>query len=181
MKAYADKGGRVFASHWHNIWIGGAWATGGNPAGNAAWLPIAQWADSGDPGSPDLIDEQNNPKGPNFAQWMLNVQGSTTRDVIPIQSGTDRQTASSINMAMAERWTYTQSTMAPQNFQFTTPIEADASTRCGKVVFSDMHVSGGPGTGNYPMECGSNTMLSPQEKALAFMFFDISSCVGTIF
>jgi hypothetical protein len=181
MKAYADKGGRVFASHWHNIWIGGAWATGGNPAGNAAWLPIAQWQDSPDPGSPDLIDEQNNPKGPNFAQWMLNVGGSTMRDVIPIQGGTDRETAVGINMAMAERWTYTQSTMAPQNFQFTTPIEADANTRCGKVVFSDMHVSGGPGTGDYPTECGSNMMLSPQEKALAFMFFDISSCVGTIF
>ena len=186
MKGYADKGGRVFASHWHNIWIGGAWNSGGNASGatgNPAWLPLAQWNDAGDPGSPDIIDEQNNPKGPNFAQWMLNVMGSTTRDQIPLQPNTDRSTCRSIDMAQVERWTMTHATTnpAPQNFQFTTPIESDANSRCGKVVFSDMHVSGGPGQGGYPSECGSTNTLTPQEKALAFMFFDISSCVGTIF
>ena len=181
VKAYADMGGRVFASHWHNIWIGGAWASGGNPPGSPVWDAIAQWNDANDPGSPDLIDEASNPKGPSFAQWMLNVGGSTVRDQIPIQSGTDRQTAMSIDMAKAERWTYTQSTNAPQNFQFTTPNEADPGSRCGKVVFSDMHVSGGPSGQSYPSSCGGSTMMSPQEKALAFMFFDIASCVGTIF
>jgi len=184
MKAYADEGGRVFASHWHNIWIGGAWNSGGNASGatgNAAWLPIAMWNNNADPGTTDLIDEQNNPKGPNFAQWMLNVMGSTTRDQIILQGGTDRSTANSIDMNLAERWTYTQQGNQPQNFQFTTPQEADANSRCGKVVFSDMHVSGGPGSGNYPSSCGGGLTLTPQEKALAFMFFDISSCVGTIF
>jgi hypothetical protein len=182
MKGYADEGGRVFASHWHNVWIGGAWNEGGNPAGNASWLQVAQWADNGNIDGPDTIDEQNNPKGPNFAQWMLNVMGSTTRDVIVLQTGTGRSTVQSIDMNKAERWTYQGGAPGiPQNFQFTTPQEVDASTRCGKVVFSDMHVSGGPGQGNYPSSCGSSLTLTPQEKALAFMFFDISSCVGTIF
>ncbi len=179
MEGYANEGGRVFASHWHNIWIGGAWADGGNPAGNADWLPVAQWADNGDINGPDTIDEVNNPKGPNFAQWMLNVMGSTTRDQIVLQSGTGRSTVQSIDMNKAERWTYFQN--QPQNFQFTTPQTVDANSRCGKVVFSDMHVSGGPGSGNYPTSCGGSLTLTPQEKALAFMFFDISSCVGTIF
>jgi hypothetical protein len=50
-------------------------------------------------------------------------------------------------------------------------------------VFSDMHVSGdsssAPGK-PYPTGC-STAALTPQEKALAFMFFDIASCVGVIF
>jgi hypothetical protein len=73
-------------------------------------------------------------------------------------------------------------TQLPQNFLFTTPNEVPNNLRCGKVVFSDMHVSGGPvlvsGTiPPYPTSCGTATTLSAQEKALAFMFFDISSCV----
>jgi len=47
-----------------------------------------------------------------------------------------------------------------------------------------MHVSGnGVSNGSYPTSCGDATTpraLSPQEKALAFMFFDISSCVSPI-
>ena len=184
MKSYADMGGRVFASHWHNVWIGGGFASGGTPAANAVWAPIATWdAAAGDPGSPDLIDEVNNPKGPSFATWMLNVAGSTVRDQIVIQAGTDRSTATALDTTKAERWTYTGASpglMSPQNFQFTTPQENSADNRCGKVVFSDMHVSGGPLGTTFPASCGATTTLTPQEKALAFMFFDIASCVSNI-
>ncbi len=191
MKGYADMGGRVFASHWHNIWIGGAFAGGGtqNPAVWSGATPgtmgIASWQDSADPGSPDLIDETGNPKGMSFATWMLNVMGSTTRDQIPILSGTDRSTCTAIDNTKAERWTYTGPQSGynpphPQNFQFTTPNEQPPSMRCGKVVFSDMHVSGGPNGTSFASSCGTTTTLSPQEKALAFMFFDIASCVNTV-
>jgi hypothetical protein len=53
--------------------------------------------------------------------------------------------------------------------------------RCGKVVFSDMHVAGDSfSSGMFPSGC-SVSPLNPQEKALAFMFFDIASCVNPIF
>jgi hypothetical protein len=71
--------------------------------------------------------------------------------------------------------------MGPQNFQFVTPVEGTADEACGKVVFSDMHVSGNANGSVYPTDCGTDNTLSPQEKALAFMLFDISSCVGAIF
>jgi hypothetical protein len=74
--------------------------------------------------------------------------------------------------------------MGTQNFQFTTPIEQDdVNQRCGKFVFSDMHVSGTSNVeaGDYPDSCGPSLDMTPQEKALAFMFFDIASCVGTLF
>jgi len=182
VKAYADAGGRIFMSHWHNIWIEGATVDGTGQA-PPVWTTIATWDDGGNVNDSitDTIDEINNPKGASFATWMLNVMGSTTRDQIPVTSA--RATAAGVDNTKAERWTYYQPTNAPQNFQFTTPNETDTNDRCGKVVFSDMHVSGdstsSPGT-PYPGGCASGA-LTPQEKALAFMFFDISSCVGQIF
>jgi len=188
LKAYADLGGRVFLSHWHNIWLEGATqaATGTKPA---VWPTIASFSDStatlGN-GTVDTIDEVNNPKGMSFASWMLNVGGSLAgmRDSVSILDGTGRNTCSTVDNAKADRWVYWQNgtTQLPQNFLFTTPNEVPNNLRCGKVVFSDMHVSGGPvlvgGTiPPYPTSCGTATTLSPQEKALAFMFFDISSCV----
>ncbi|HEY5920935.1 MAG TPA: hypothetical protein VIV11_04660 [Kofleriaceae bacterium] len=183
MRDYANLGGRVFASHWHNIWIGGNFTGGGQPA-VAEWVPLATWANAGDPGAGtiDVIDENSNPKGSSFATWMINVMGSTVRGEIPIQDGTAKTTASGVNMGMAERWTFLKGTTRPQNFQFTTPTTVQAAERCGKVVFSDMHVSGNGSTTAYPGGCGDPTprALTPQEKALAFMLFDLASCVSVI-
>jgi hypothetical protein len=182
LKAYADTGGRVFLSHWHNIWIEGS-KEGGSQA-PAVWPQIATFGNGGfSQPTDDMIDETDNPKGMSFATWMMNVGGSTQRDHIALATGTGKSTCSSVDKTKAELWVNWQSggTPVPQYFQFTTPNEAPSDQRCGKVVFSDMHVSGGPGNGNYPSSCGGSSALSAQEKALAFMFFDISSCVGSIF
>jgi hypothetical protein len=188
LKMYADMGGRVFLSHWHNIWIEGS-TQGGGSQKPAVWPSIATWNNSMTTFStpPDTIDEANNPKGSSFATWMLDVMGSTTRDEIAIESQTGKNTCSSVDNTKAERWVYWKmggaGSEVPQNFQFTTPNEQPATNRCGKVVFSDMHVSGdsksSSGTPGYPSQC-SMQPLTPQEKALAFMFFDIASCVNTV-
>ncbi len=182
MKAYADLGGRVFASHWHNIWVGGEFnnENGGTGQSPDVWANIAEWnANTNLSTATDLIDEANNPKGSSFATWMLNVMGSTTRGEIPVTQ--PRLTASAVDLTKAERWVYLprSGTDYPQTFQFTTPNEAPINDRCGKVVFSDMHVSADSvGSGAYPGGC-STQPLTPQEKALAFMFFDIASCVAS--
>lgn len=186
LKAYADLGGRVFLSHWHNVWIEGSTQGGGNQA-PAVWSGangVATWNNNGPNfgNEDDTIDEVSNPKGVSFADWMLNVGGSTTRGAIPIQGGTGRNTCTAVDPSKTERWVYWNhnSQQLPQMFQFTTPNEAATEQRCGKVVFSDMHVSGdsdsSPGT-PFPGDCAASA-LTPQEKALAFMFFDIASCVG---
>jgi hypothetical protein len=188
MSDYADLGGRVFMSHWHNIWISGEQghqATHGIPS----WEATSTWTFAGNP-SPDTltatIDEVGNPKGVSFAKWMDNVGGSMTHDLItPVDQA--RNTASGVN-GDTERWVYLDPATSPavagaMNFQFTTPQAVDVDQRCGKVVFSDMHVSADSTSlpGNpYPGGC-STAPLTPQEKALAFMFFDIASCVGSIF
>ena len=150
------------------------------------WPEIATWTNSGTTfgggGDHDVIDQAANPKGAQFAAWMTNVMGSTTPGQIPIQSQTGKQTCEAVDPLKAERWTYWNDNNIDftQNFQFTTPNEAAADARCGKVVFSDMHVSGGPQAGDYPDSCGGSLALSPQEKALAFMFFDIATCISVI-
>ncbi|MGE0870540.1 MAG: carboxypeptidase-like regulatory domain-containing protein [Kofleriaceae bacterium] len=189
VKAYADIGGRVFMSHWHNIWIEGSTQDNDYDQAPAVWTEIAQWNNSGTTftNPPDIIDEVNNGKGPAFATWMLNVMGSPSgmRGVIPIESSTGKQTCTGVTTGRAERWVYWKNNGIeyPQNFQFTTPNEKPLEERCGKVVFSDMHVSGdsqsSPGS-PFPTQC-SNDDLTPQEKALAFMLFDIASCISVIF
>jgi hypothetical protein len=192
MHDYADAGGRVFASHWHNIWIGGE--VGKPSHGMADWESVATWSFAGNP-NPDtltaMIDQVNNPKGVSFASWMQNVGGSTTLGQLTVAQS--RNTCSAVDPMKAEQWVYldpatadppgTITSKSAMNFQFTTPQNVAADQRCGKVVFSDMHVSADsgstPGT-PYPNSC-STQPLTGQEKALAFMFFDIASCVGSIF
>ena len=191
VKLYADMGGRVFLSHWHNIWIEGAFQNGTQAP--MVWPSIATFT-NGDTtlsnNTSDTIDTTNNPKGQSFATWMLDphVMGSTVADLIPIADGSGKNTCSAIDETKGERWVYLDGSndnahgvSGVQNFQFTTPNEDPVASRCGKVVFSDMHVSGDSTSDPhdaYPTTC-STQPLTPQEKALAFMFFDIESCVTT--
>jgi hypothetical protein len=130
-----------------------------------------------------------------FATWLVDpkVEGTppteTVMDQIPIGDGTGKSTCTSITKDadgddVAETWvTYgSGANTVVQNLQFTTPLEQAVTSRCGKVVFSDMHVSGdsksSPTDNGYPSSCSPSLVLTAQEKALAFMFFDIESCVG---
>jgi hypothetical protein len=135
-----------------------------------------------------FIDEDHNPKGSAFADWLESVGGSTVRDELTVEA--PRYTCQAVDDDKAERWVYVDPARSVplgrtgvQDMMFTTPQNVAEQARCGKVVFSDMHVSGDstskPSVG-YPNGCAAGD-LTPQEKALAFMFFDISSCVGTIY
>jgi hypothetical protein len=183
---YAGLGGRVFLSHWHNIWVGGEINKASH--GIASWESIGTWnfgAPQDQEATVATVD-QTVEKGMSFARWLKNVSASTTFGQIPVD-GT-RYTLTSNDAAKSDRRVFLDPTLnakhyvSVQDLQFTTPVEVPADQRCGKVVFSDMHVASGSKsqpTVPFPMDC-STADLTPQEKALAFILFDISSCVGVI-
>ncbi|MDB4953075.1 MAG: hypothetical protein JWO36_644 [Myxococcales bacterium] len=185
---YAGLGGRIFMSHWHNIWIGGE--SGVPSHGLADWESIATWAYGAaqDEASQLTVVDETAPKGMSFATWLMNVGASTVRDHVTVNE--PRYTCQANDPMKSERWVYVDPALSTpagkvsvQDLLFTTPQDVPPEDRCGKVVFSDMHVSSGSTSAAgtpYPGGC-SMTPLSAQEKALAFIFFDISSCVGSIF
>jgi hypothetical protein len=115
-----------------------------------------------------------------FSDWLVNVGASTTPGQLAVNGS--KHLVDSVIGNMATPWLTgtdtSKKTPTLQYFSFTTPIGAP---ECGRMVFSDVHVSAGGGdlgTVPFPSRCDMiSADLSPQEKALEFMLFDISSCV----
>ena len=116
-----------------------------------------------------------------LAQWLVNVGASTAPGGTLTINGAKR-TLSAVMAPATQRWIYNTAQATVQYFSFTTPYGTGS---CGKVVFSDLHVTSGAG-GNmnddsspmlpFPTGCRT-TDLSPQEKALEFVLFDLSACI----
>jgi len=192
---YASEGGRIFMSHWHNIWIGGEGLNHNTTHGLTDWEALADWNLGDDELQDDSIAtiDQTVPRGQSFATWLDNVGASTTHGQIPIAEA--RYTMLTNNTTSSDRMVWIDPSVqgtggfsSVQDMQFTTPVDVMPEDRCGKVVFSDMHVSSGSTSDPavaYPGGCavdanGNLAPMTPQEKALAFIFFDIASCVGPL-
>ena len=174
---FTTKGGRVFASHFHYTW-----ADQGPLGQTAQWMGSASNPEN--PPGPYMVD-QSFPKGAAFAQWLVGVQASSTLGEIPISQ--PRENVGGV-VSPAQRWVYrsTSNPIVPQSTKYmsvNTPIGQPVENQCGKFVFADMHLYGGdvqdPSTAlpndGFPGSCSKD--LTPEEKALAFLFFDLSSCI----
>ena len=173
---YTRVGGRAFLSHWHHMWL---------EDGPAPWPTTATWNHSRDLAL-DITATINQtfPKGLALAQWLVNVGGSTVQGNIPIREA--QHTIDTNNASLTQAWIYAnnvpddQGTNVPntlQYFSFNTPIDRPEEEQCGRVINSDIHVSSGDTVNRaFPTGCVT-TDLSPQEKVLEFMFFDIAACI----
>jgi hypothetical protein len=200
---YSAAGGRVFASHFHYSWFNvGPFAN----ANLAQWTAGAQVLDDGPPPptfNGNVITTLANgvafPEGVALKQWLGTVN-ALTNGQLPIWFSRHNADVGPMNWPPSQPWIeLDQSTPAPkatQYFSFDTPI--GKTPACGRVVYSDLHVSGGPDTngpgvppdyprmigfrrgakmaGIVPSGCAMHP-LTPQEKALEFMIFDLSSCL----
>lgn len=164
---YAGVGGRLFLSHWHNVWI---------EDGAGDWPTAAEFDHQDDLNDPFTAKiETGFPKGMALAEWLVNVGGSDNLGEIVIKAG--QNTVKAVNEAVATRWIYGENPTSVQYFTFNAPIGAPEAMQCGRVVDTDIHVSSGDEPGqNFPAGCDTQD-LSPQEKALIFMFFELSSCL----
>ena len=130
-------------------------------------------------------------KGNALADWMVNVNGSSQRGTFQILKA--RATVLSIpDTTRTERFVYYNDTgsgkLAEQYFSFYTPIDAQKDQQCGRMVFTDMHISGNDvdaldpsldlssPTKPFPSGCITTSLLA-QEKALLFLLFDLTNCV----
>jgi hypothetical protein len=185
MHDYADMGGRVFASHWHQVWF---------TEGPAPFPQIADFIDEDDIGNLTADVITTFPKGQALADWLVTVGASTMPARIDIAAA--QHTVLSENAMYAQRWISSATPASVQYLSANTPLGAPPEMQCGRVVLSDIHLSGGDQQGGggggmpdppvtwdtsapetpFPGGC-ITTGLSPQEKVLAFMLFDITSCI----
>jgi hypothetical protein len=162
---YADAGGRVFATHFSYVWLYDA----------APFSSTANW----DPGVGSPSDQTGYinttfPKGQALAQWLVNVGATTTFGQIPLKSL--RQDFVGVN-APTQSWMTVNNPQATMHMTFNTPVGAPAAQQCGRVLYDDFHVEESTTFAqNFPGECVAGAM-TPQEKLLEFMIFDLGSCI----
>lgn len=170
---YANIGGRVFASHWHQVWL---------QRGPSPWPSVASFVTEDDINDITANVETSFPKGQALADWLVNVDASSQHGRIAL-TGT-QHTIVSENADYAQRWISTNNPQTVQYLSANTPLGAADDDQCGRVVLSDIHVTGSEDEGRdvssddieFPDGC-TTTDLSPQEKVLAYMLFDISGCI----
>ena len=167
LRQYADMGGRVFGSHFHYTWTKNL---------IPQWQGTASWTPS-DYATPDLVDTSH-PSGQALAQWLVTVGASTTMGQIPLSVKTHN--AGPVNPPTV-RWLYSSGVSPTTHYMsFQTPVGSAAENQCGKVVYAGMHVSSSSQV-NASFPSGCTGTLTPDEKALVFLLFDLQACNQVIF
>src|SRR5262249_4388886 len=140
------------------------------------------------PGSQDIGDiagniDQSFPKGIAFAQWMKNVNALNTDGTVAIQQARHNADVNPLVNKGSQPWiTSAVPGGGTQYFTFNTPVNAPEDRQCGRIVYGDLHVGAASndykakGQRSVPTGC-SIQALPPQEKALEFTLFALSSCV----
>jgi hypothetical protein len=176
---WLSEGGKVFASHFHYIWF---------KAGPADFQGVANWLGfSPALGMGNYSLDTTFPKGMTYHDWLANVGALNPDGTITLSSVA--ASVSTVNPP-TQRWIYDSATSHTSYLSFLTPIgglpkPADGGAEkgpqyCGKAVFTDLHMSGqfgGSPVTNIPGGCPAGP-LTPLQKALEFLFFDLSACVA---
>jgi hypothetical protein len=178
---YTNRGGKAFLSHVHFNWL---------RQGPTEFQATADYIGNGNDlndGTVALIDTSF-PKGAALADWLSNTGATPSPGQLEIYQGQHSVTSvveptqSWISVPAADT---NEGLPSIQYMTFNTPVGSDPEHQCGRVVYTDLHlkesVAGAGGDDSdpakpFPTGCKDNGW-TPQAQALAFLFFDLSSCV----
>lgn len=173
MFEYLNAGGKVFATHYHDVWFKDS------PA--PEFQQLAEW-DVSQIKAASYDVNQSFPKGERLAEWLLEVEASSTLGKISLEFEAIR--AAAVNEP-AIAWISTPKG-APVYFSVNTPILRDdgepttAEEQCGRAVVTGLHVVDPDDA--HPSSIDKCSIksghLTPQQKAVEFLFFDLSACVS---
>jgi hypothetical protein len=169
--SYLNAGGRLFTTHYSYVWLFDQ-----APLKSTANWKVGQTNPTPDPQT-GYID-MTFPKGLALAQWLQIVGASTTLGQIPIN--TLRNDFNGV-VAPSQLWMSIKDPTGtyPMHYTFNTPVGAPPEQQCGRVVYDDFHVEDATAGGlTFPNECTNGAAMTPQEKLLEFMLFDLASCVA---
>lgn len=187
LQDFINAGGRAFASHWHNGWI----AAGPMPLSKVA--TFYDFSQALEFSTVTAGIDRSFERGRAFADWLFGAGASMPRGTLQIRNA--RSTVKTLSSSLTQRFVYYDDPMRgmadAQYFSFNAPVGAAAGEQCGRMVFTDMHVSGNDAqrpdpkldvsspAAPFPQGCVTRD-LSPQEKALIFLLFDLSDCVQPV-
>jgi len=187
IKAYIDKGGRLFSTHWMAYFLTEPTYPNAVNYVYGTYVDLDRQA----PNFPYTID-QGSVIGKSLADWL----GTST-----VTFTNWRHLAESVN-SPAIRLAYGNSTQAPVShpagsstgwggpmvsaFQFDAPWGVPSANQCGRVVVAESHVSkltGATASTNqqtpFPSSCDTSAMTG-EEKSFEFLLFSATQCVGLV-
>jgi hypothetical protein len=186
MDAYLINGGRLFATHYYYNWFTPS------PPATADLASVVDWTI---PQNATIVNSEADaidttfPIGMAFATWLQDNGVTTTLGAITLadtrndMGGLTPAGCSEVaGTCLATQWIYDPVNNDPRYISFNTPVGPPSNAQCGKAVFSDVHLSGTSNDQVFPAECSNPGIDSPpghavNEKALLFLFFDLSACV----
>jgi hypothetical protein len=180
---YANAGGRFFATHFSYTWLyqnspfdkTAAWDVNANRNSTA----------NGGSGVPFTgnVDVTSNPKGAVFAKWLGLVGALSSSSPAQVDIAAGRHDVDSVQGGSID-WIDGTDPSPPSaaqshmllHYTFDTPVGQTA--QCGHAIFSDFHVNDQSSTNAsiFPGECDASA-LTPQERVLEYMIWDLQSCV----
>jgi hypothetical protein len=170
--AFANAGGRVYSSHYSYAWM----------FNNSPFNGVVNWA----PNSTQLTSgtatvNTGFTAGQTLSTWLQDVGASTGPGQMDLDTLRIDQTGV---IAPTQSWlTLNQSMGGVANpvmqFVFDTPIPSASNPKpnqCGRVLYNEYHVeNSNSSTGTtFPHECNTSAAMTPQEKLLEYMLFELT-------